>query len=92
MICVVISYDIKDDERRTQIHKLLKNYGKRVQYSVFECVLTLEQYLRLRDKLNRLIKKEQSDNIRFYFLCAQCQNKVEWIGADQPFYAGPIII
>jgi CRISPR-associated protein Cas2 len=32
----VVCYDVVDDRRRNRIFKLLKDYGRRVQYSVFE--------------------------------------------------------
>jgi len=38
VVCVV-SYDIVDDKRRTKLAKKLCDFGKRVQYSVFECDL-----------------------------------------------------
>jgi len=33
-------YDIPSDKRRKKVSDLLEGYGQRVQYSVFECVLT----------------------------------------------------
>jgi CRISPR-associated protein Cas2 len=78
---VVISYDISEDKRRTKIHKILKSYGQWMQFSVFECDLTDTQYAKLRSRLRKLIDDEQ-DSIRFYFLCACCQGKVERIGGE----------
>ncbi len=78
---IVISYDISEDKRRTKIHNILKSYGQWVQYSIFECDLTESQYAKLRSRLNKLIKSE-TDSIRFYFLCAGCQKKLERIGGD----------
>jgi CRISPR-associated protein Cas2 len=78
---VVISYDISEDKRRTKIHKILKSYGQWMQYSVFECDLTDTQYAKLRSRLRKLIKDDE-DSIRFYFLCACCQGKVERIGGE----------
>jgi CRISPR-associated protein Cas2 len=40
---LVVSYDIHDDKRRNRIHKVLKNFGERIQFSVFECDLTKDQ-------------------------------------------------
>jgi CRISPR-associated protein Cas2 len=80
---VTISYDISDDKRRTRVHKMLKSYGQWMQYSVFECVdLTDTQYAKLRSRLDRLIDP-QTDSVRFYFLCACCQNKVERVGGEE---------
>jgi len=78
---VVISYDIPEDKRRTKIHKILKSYGQWMQYSVFECELTDTQYAKLRSRLSKVIEPER-DSIRFYFLCACCQGKVERIGGE----------
>ncbi len=78
---MVVSYDIAEDKRRTKIHKILKSYGQWMQYSVFECDLTETQYAKLRSRLSKLIKPNQ-DSIRFYFLCACCQAKVERIGGE----------
>lgn len=80
---VTITYDISEDKRRTKVHKILKSYGQWVQFSVFECSLTETQYAKLRLRLTKIIKLEQ-DNIRFYFLCACCQGKVERIGGEAP--------
>lgn len=78
---VVITYDISEDKRRTKIHKVLKSYGQWMQFSVFECALTKTEYVRLRERLNKLIRAEE-DSIRFYFLCECCHHKVERIGGE----------
>jgi CRISPR-associated protein Cas2 len=80
---MVISYDISEDRRRTQIHKALKSYGQWMQYSLFECTLTEMQKVRLWNRLDQLIEPA-SDNIRLYHLCESCARKVERIGGDLP--------
>jgi CRISPR-associated protein Cas2 len=80
---VVVSYDISEDKRRTKIHSILKSYGQWVQFSIFECELSQTQYAKLRSRLAKQIKP-QEDSIRFYFLCACCQGKIERIGGEQP--------
>ena len=52
---IVISYDIKDDKRRSKIFKVLKNFGQWMQFSVFECELDKANFLRLKDRLDHLI-------------------------------------
>lgn len=68
---VVVSYDIPDDRRRARICKLLKDYGRRVQYSVFECQLRPRDFKRLRERLKPLLEPKE-DDVRFYRLCAAC--------------------
>jgi CRISPR-associated protein Cas2 len=70
----VISYDIPDDRRRSRVCKLLKDYGERVQYSVFECVLRREDLERLRERLKPLLSPEE-DDVRFYRLCQACRRQ-----------------
>ncbi|MFE4108590.1 CRISPR-associated endonuclease Cas2, partial [Almyronema epifaneia] len=40
---VLVVYDIPDDKRRTKLATFLEGYGRRVQYSVFECFMSLEK-------------------------------------------------
>lgn len=61
----VICYDIPDDKRRRKIQKILEGYGRRVQYSVFECEISNAKLERLHKQLRRVIN-EQEDDIRFY--------------------------
>lgn len=43
----LVSYDISSDRRRKKIVNILENYGKRIQYSVFECDLDEKRYTKL---------------------------------------------
>lgn len=88
---VVISYDIRDDKRRTKVHKTLKDYGTWVQFSIFECSISKTNFLILKNKLDKLIDSEK-DSIRFYFLCAECQNKVERVGGVMPIDEETLIL
>jgi CRISPR-associated protein Cas2 len=89
---LVVSYDIHDDKRRTRIHQTLKNFGQRIQFSVFECNLTKEQVLRMQHVLKRILKEEEQDNVHFYHLCDGCQAKIDRIGGILPWKEGPIVV
>jgi CRISPR-associated protein Cas2 len=88
---VLISYDISEDKRRTRIFKILKDYGQWIQYSVFECDLDKKDYLKMRDRLERVIDNDE-DSIRFYFLCVSCRDKIEKIGGPNNQNGDIIII
>ena len=60
-----------DDRRRTKVMQTLLDFGRRVQYSVFECDLKAKDLDRLLKKLGRLVDKTE-DSVRFYFLCESC--------------------
>ena len=74
MTVIVVSYDIADDRRRRRIFKLMKDYGSRVQYSVFECLLDDSQFRELRQQVTSLIHPKE-DSVRYYPLCAECREK-----------------
>ncbi|MBN1182384.1 MAG: CRISPR-associated endonuclease Cas2 [Bacteroidales bacterium] len=77
----VISYDITHNRRRTRICNELKNYGKHIQYSVFECDLNSAQLKELKNKLNQEINKKK-DSIRYYAICNTCFEKIERQGVQ----------
>ncbi len=74
-----ISYDIRDDRRRLQAAKILKNYGQRVQLSVFEAELDEKTLARLQQRLGRCLDLAE-DSVRFYPLCAACTAKISILG------------
>jgi len=86
---VLVSYDVNttDAEGRKRLRKIAKecqNWGQRVQFSIFECLVEPAQWVTLRSKLISLMNKER-DSLRFYFLGANWQRRVEHVGA-KPSY------
>ncbi len=79
----LITYDISQTKRRNKIFKELKNYGKHVQFSVFECDLDKKRYLELYGKLMKLMGDCEDGNIRIYNLCASCSRGVQVIGIEE---------
>jgi len=75
----VICYDISDDKRRDTISKILESYGTRVQYSVFECNLSVDQLNELCQRLEAFVNADQ-DSIRIYSLCNACIENIRLIG------------
>jgi CRISPR-associated protein Cas2 len=70
-VLILVSYDIPNDRRRTQLAHTLKDFGERVQYSVFECRLDDDQLDHLRSRIAKLVEPEE-DSVRLYRLCADC--------------------
>ncbi|MCL0065608.1 CRISPR-associated endonuclease Cas2 [Dehalococcoidia bacterium] len=86
MSYMVISYDISDDRKRNKVANILEDYGKRVQYSVFECRLDEKTLAELIDKLKPF--PERNDSIRVYQICEACLKRVILLGkgkiAEEP--------
>jgi CRISPR-associated protein Cas2 len=81
MFCVV-SYDIEDDNRRNKAAKILLDFGRRVQYSVYECLVDDKDLKKLVNRLQKTIS-EQTDSVRIYVLCANCKKTVKIMGLGQ---------
>lgn len=82
---VLITYDVNTEtqagkKRLRLVAKQCQNYGQRVQYSVFECLVDPVQFAQLRKKLESIIDKE-TDSLRYYFLGKNWKNRVEHVGA-----------
>lgn len=79
----VVAYDIPDDRRRNKVARFLNGYGERVQYSVWECMLTSSQAEKVRHGLARWIRAEE-DRVRIYRLCPVCAGEVQTLGQAAP--------
>jgi CRISPR-associated protein Cas2 len=79
----VIAYDVADDARREKVSALLEDFGRRVNYSVFECLLDGEELDRLRGQLRERIDHRR-DRIVFYRVCETCRAKRTMIGTFTP--------
>ena len=88
---VMVSYDIVDDRTRLKVMKFLKDFGTRVQLSVFECDLPDEKHFRrMKQGVEELINKRE-DRVRYYPICKSCLKKTVisgWgeIEEDEGFY------
>lgn len=66
---VIVSYDaaVTTSGGAGQLRKVTKqcqNYGERVQYSVFECIVDPAQWIVFKNKLESVIDNPPSDNLR----------------------------
>lgn len=94
---VLVTYDVSTEtaagkKRLRRVAKACKNFGQRVQFSVFECLVDPAQWTRLKARLIEEINQDQ-DSLRFYFLGSNWKRRVEHVGA-KPAYdpEGPLII
>lgn len=74
-----VAYDITDDKRRNKVAKILKDFGTRIQYSVFECDTDRRALLRLQSQLEKVVNFSE-DTITFYHLCGACEKQIDRIG------------
>lgn len=86
---VLITYDVNTETAagKTRLRKVARqcvNYGRRVQNSVFECIIDQAQCMMLKSALSDIID-EDVDSLRFYYLGDRYQTKVEHMGVDRGF-------
>jgi CRISPR-associated protein Cas2 len=94
---VLVSYDVsttdpKGSRRLNRVAKACKDYGQRVQFSVFECIVDPAQWAVLKQRLIDEINQEV-DSLRFYYLGANWRRRVEHVGAKKTIdQEGPLIV
>lgn len=94
---VLVTYDVRTSEgdgaaRLRAVAKACRDYGQRVQYSVFEIEVDPAQWTRLKARLEGLIRPE-SDSLRYYYLGANDRRKIEHVGAKPAVdLEGPLIV
>jgi CRISPR-associated protein Cas2 len=82
---VLVSYDVAittpgGKRRLRRVAKTCVDFGQRVQFSVFECVVDPAQWVQLKSRLEQIIDLE-TDSLRYYYLGANWKHRVEHIGA-----------
>ncbi len=93
---VLVSYDVATSEeggqrRLRRVAKACKDYGQRVQYSVFECEVDPATWTFLKQRLIQEAHLEK-DSLRFYFLGSNWKRRVEHFGAKPAVdMSGPLI-
>ncbi len=93
---VLISYDVstsdpKGASRLRKIAKECQNHAQRVQNSVFEADLDYSSFMKLKDRLCKLMDPER-DSLRFYYLGNNWQRRVEHFGAKKTYDPEGVII
>ena len=58
--------------------QILKDFGTRVQKSVFECHLTADDLQTLEERLRRTVRPSR-DLVRIYSLCRACRDRTRGI-------------
>jgi CRISPR-associated protein Cas2 len=84
----VVAYDVSTVEpagrrRLSRMARACKDYGVRVQKSVFECQVGQTQWARLRGRLLDEYKADE-DSLRFYFLDEAAAQRTEHHGVAKP--------
>jgi CRISPR-associated protein Cas2 len=94
---VLVSYDVATSTsggagRLRRVARACRDFGQRVQYSVFEIEVDAAQWTLLRRRLVGLIDHEV-DSLRFNFLGNNWERRIEHVGAKAAVdMNGPLIV
>lgn len=94
---VVVAYDVSTETRAgrrrlRRVAQACKDYGQRVQKSVFECILREADWVKLKHRLLQETALTE-DSLRFYFLDEIARTKIEHHGVKGPVdLEGPLIV
>lgn len=93
---VLITYDVSTESdggkrRLRRVAKACRDYGQRVQYSVFECDVNPAQWAKLKARLEDEINSA-TDSLRYYYLGANWKPRIEHVGAKPSLdLDGPLV-
>ncbi|MBO6134766.1 MAG: CRISPR-associated endonuclease Cas2 [Lachnospiraceae bacterium] len=92
---VLISYDVAmsdgGSKRLRKVAKECENHAQRVQNSVFEANVDYSSFLKLKERLIKIIDEKQ-DSLRFYYLGNNWERKIEHIGVREGYNPEGVII
>lgn len=82
---VLVTYDVNTlhadgTGRLRRVAKACRDFGQRVQFSVFEIEVDPAQWTALRARLEAIIDP-QHDSLRYYHLGANWRRRIEHVGA-----------
>ena len=93
---IVVAYDVstetKEGRRRLRrVAQACKDYGQRVQKSVFECLVRDADWAKLRHRLLTEISSKE-DSLRFYFLDENSRARTEHHGSGKPVALDSVLV
>ncbi len=91
----IVSYDITDQKRWNRVYKIMQGHGQRIQYSLFICVLSEKDIIKLDMKLRDVIKHDE-DKVMIVELGPSdgfAKNRIKCLGVNTPLpIRQPIIV
>jgi len=75
-ILSLIVYDISDDDIRTEMREIIKDFGgEKLQFCVYQVCLPKQKLIELQDALRDLLQKTNGV-VHFLYPCKNCYNKI----------------
>ncbi|KKL25956.1 hypothetical protein LCGC14_2400110 [marine sediment metagenome] len=88
---MIVAYDIADPSRLNRVAKVIKDYGVRVQKSIFEVTVNSNLFSEMKFRIEKIIEPD-ADGVKYFHICEKCAGTLEVIGQgnyvdpDEEFY------
>ena len=81
---MIVAYDIANPRRLQKVAKIMKDYGVRVQKSIFEVHVDSIRFQQMRNRAE-MIMDLHADGVKYFPLCPKCADTLValGIGAEQ---------
>ena len=79
---MIVAYDITSNQRIVKVAKIIKDYGVRVQKSIFEVSVNPVLFEEMTARIEMTIEPG-TDGVKYFPLCEKCAGTVEIIGQGQ---------
>ncbi len=76
---MIVAYDIAHERRLNRTAKVIKDYGQRVQKSIFEVKVTQARFAQMKSRIEDKIEPME-DAVKYFPLCEKCAGTIEVIG------------
>ncbi len=76
---MIVAYDIAEPKRLSRVAKVIKDYGFRVQKSIFEVTIDDTRFMEMKSRIEDEIEPSE-DGVKFFPLCEKCAGTIESIG------------
>jgi CRISPR-associated protein Cas2 len=79
MMDMIVAYDIAEPHRLNRVAKVIKDYGIRVQKSIFEVDVDEGSFVEMKARIEDVIEASDA-GVKYFPLCEKCAGTVEIIG------------
>jgi len=82
---LIVSYDFSNDKVRSEFAKFLKQYGYKLQYSVFQIRNSQRILKMILNEIELRYKKKikSTDSVLVFQVCSGCKKKIIKYGMDE---------
>lgn len=93
---VLVTYDVNvtsdsGKKRLYNVAKQCKNFGQRVQNSVFECLVDQTRFTDLKHRLESIVDPDK-DSLRYYYLGNNWKRRIEHFGSKKSYDPEGVLI